>query len=88
MILFSGEGEGSPEDNDKIDGDDESGTMTPNSAVSPAPGGDEASSPPPGALLSPKSPHSVGGDSSHCNQQTDKLVFFTSIQNVISRIIF
>ncbi|KAF5278377.1 hypothetical protein FQA39_LY05866 [Lamprigera yunnana] len=67
-----GEGEGSPDDNEKVDGDDESGTMTPNSAASPAPGGDEASSPPPGALLSPKSTQSVDNDSSHCNQSLEK----------------
>ncbi|KAB0794550.1 hypothetical protein PPYR_11389 [Photinus pyralis] len=45
--------------------------MTPNSAASPAPGGDEASSPPPGALLSPKSTNS-GEDSTHCNQPLEK----------------
>ncbi|KAF5307073.1 hypothetical protein FQR65_LT07132 [Abscondita terminalis] len=67
-----GEGDGSPDDNEKVDADDESGTMTPNSAASPAPGGDEASSPPPGALLSPKSAHSVGNESNH--QGLEKII--------------
>ncbi|KAK4875518.1 hypothetical protein RN001_011940 [Aquatica leii] len=71
-MKWEGEGEGSPDDNEKVDADDESGTMTPNSAASPAPGGDEASSPPPGALLSPKSTHSVGNESNHQALEKDQ----------------
>lgn len=37
-----------------MEGDDESGSMTPNSAASPGPGEDDINSPPPGDLPSPR----------------------------------
>ncbi|XP_057668541.1 protein tiptop-like isoform X2 [Diorhabda carinulata] len=65
---FLGEGgeEGSPEEGEKIEGEDELESMTPTSATSPAQNEDEVSSPPPGDILSPNSPRSPSGNTSLC----------------------
>ncbi|KAJ8968051.1 hypothetical protein NQ314_002489 [Rhamnusium bicolor] len=70
----TGEGgeEGSPEEGDKLEGDEDTGSMTPTSAVSPAPPEDDASSPTPGDLLTPTSPRSTNDDrnaNSRCNSR-------------------
>lgn len=63
-----------PEGSEKIDGDDESGSMTPNSAASPTPGDDEGNSPPAGDLPSPRS--SVNEDvTSLQHHMAEKYVF-------------
>ncbi|XP_028130733.2 protein tiptop-like [Diabrotica virgifera virgifera] len=65
---FLGEGgeEGSPEEGEKLEGDDDLESMTPTSAASPAPNEDEVSSPPPGDILSPHSPRSPVEDTRIC----------------------
>lgn len=73
-LFVSGEGgeEGGIEDGDKLEGDEESGTMTPNSAVSLAPGDEDVNSPPAGDLASPRSPRSYNEDPTFSNHLTDR----------------
>lgn len=55
--MVSGEGgEELPEGSEKLEGDEDSGSMTPTSAASPAPGDEDINSPPAGDL--PSSPRS------------------------------
>nr|XP_023018315.1 protein tiptop-like [Leptinotarsa decemlineata] len=65
-LLGEGGEEGSPEEGEKLEGDEDIESMTPTSAASPAPNEDEASSPPPGDVLSPTSPRSPCGDPNIC----------------------
>ncbi|KAJ8975758.1 hypothetical protein NQ317_002503 [Molorchus minor] len=73
--FVSGEGgeEGSAEEGDKLDGEEDTGSMTPTSAASPAPHDDEATSPTPGDVLTPPSPRSTNEDTrnvtSRCNSR-------------------
>nr|CAH7753221.1 unnamed protein product [Callosobruchus chinensis] len=62
--VVSGEGgeEGSPEEGEKLEGEEEAGSMTPTSAASLEPNEEEASSPTPGDILSPGSPRSPQED--------------------------
>lgn len=59
VFFVSGEGgeEGSPEEGDKLEGDEDNDSMTPTS--SPNHIDEDVSSPPPGDLPSPTSPRSV-----------------------------
>ncbi|KAJ8917676.1 hypothetical protein NQ315_005123, partial [Exocentrus adspersus] len=63
--------EGSPEEGDKLEGEEDTGSMTPTSAVSPAPPEDEASSPTPGDVLSPPSPRSANEDARNLNSRCE-----------------
>lgn len=64
VFLLSGEGgeEGSPEEGEKLDGDEDTESMTPTSPASPNQIDDDAASPPPGDVPSPTSPRSVNDD--------------------------
>ncbi|KAJ3642574.1 hypothetical protein Zmor_025339 [Zophobas morio] len=64
----AGEGgeEGSPEEGDKLEGDEDTGSMTPTSAASPVPPEEEATSPTPGDVPTPSSPRSVNEDPLNC----------------------
>jgi hypothetical protein len=67
-IFVAGEGgeEGSPEEGDKLEGDEDTGSMTPNSAASPPPPEEDAASPTPGDVPTPSSPRSVSEDPLNC----------------------
>ncbi|CAH0555591.1 unnamed protein product [Brassicogethes aeneus] len=73
-MKWEGGEEGSPEEGDKLDGEEDTGSMTPTSAVSPAPQDDEAQSPTPGDMPSPGTPRSMNEDNcresnSRCNSR-------------------
>ncbi|KAK9709080.1 C2H2 type zinc-finger (2 copies) [Popillia japonica] len=86
-LFVSGEGgeeggeEGGIEDGDKLEGDEESGTMTPNSAVSLAPGDEDVNSPPAGDLASPRSPRSYNEDPTFSNHLTDREIISPRCQS-------
>lgn len=68
LFFVSGEGgeEGSQDEGDKLEGEEDVGSMTPTSAVSPGPNEDEATSPTPGDVLTPTSPRSFNEDPTNC----------------------
>lgn len=63
----SGEGgeEGSPEEGDKLDGEEDTESMTPTSPASPNQLEEDGSSLPPGDIPSPASPRSVNDDAAN-----------------------
>lgn len=67
-MCVTGEGgdEGSPGEGDKLEGEEDTGSMTPTSAVSPVPPEEEATSPTPGDIPSPTSPRSGPEDTTNC----------------------
>ncbi|EFA10732.1 teashirt-like protein [Tribolium castaneum] len=65
-MKWEGGEEGSPEEGDKLEGDEDTGSMTPNSAASPAPPEEEAASPTPGDVPTPSSPRSISEDPLNC----------------------
>ncbi|CAH1188036.1 unnamed protein product [Phyllotreta striolata] len=71
-IFGEGGEEGSPEEGDKLEGEDDLESMTPTSATSPAPHEDGVTSPPPGDVLSPNSPRSPIEDTSICRNSPSR----------------
>ncbi|XP_068897846.1 protein tiptop isoform X2 [Tenebrio molitor] len=65
-MKWEGGEEGSPEEGDKLEGDEDTGSMTPNSAASPPPPEEDAASPTPGDVPTPSSPRSVSEDPLNC----------------------
>ncbi|XP_060529065.1 protein tiptop isoform X2 [Cylas formicarius] len=70
-MKWEGGEEGSPEEGEKLEGEEDGGSMTPTSS-SPVPPEDEALSPPPGDVPSPTSPRSVNEDSTHIRESTSR----------------
>lgn len=67
VFPLSGEGgeEGSPEEGEKLEGEEDTESMTPTSPASPNQLDEDASSPPPGDIPSPGSPRSVNDDAAN-----------------------
>lgn len=68
-MFLPGEGgeEGSPDDGDKLEGDDDNESVTPTSGNSPSHIDDDVVSPAPGDVPSPTSPRSVNDEP--CNER-------------------
>lgn len=67
FFFSAGEGgeEGSPEEGEKLEGEEDTESMTPTSPVSPNQIEDDANSPPPGDIPSPASPRSINDDAAN-----------------------
>ncbi|XP_022917744.2 protein tiptop isoform X2 [Onthophagus taurus] len=71
-MKWEGGEEGAIEDGEKLEADEDSGSMTPNSAISPTPGDEEPHSPTAGDLASPRSPTSIGEEPVYTNHLAER----------------